>query len=93
MQFIVMVQTKSTWGDLGDRLGLWVGLTTNRSDSKRRIDTQDLIFAFFVYNLLIFLSKFLKRKHLEYIRGAPYHPMTQGKIERFHRSMENVVLL
>ena len=25
--------------------------------------------------------------------GAPYHPMTQGKIERFHRSMKNVVKL
>ena len=39
------------------------------------------------------LARFLKRKHLEHIRGAPYHPMTQGKIERFHRSMKNVVLL
>ena len=26
-------------------------------------------------------------------RGAPYHPMTQGKIERCHRSMKNVVKL
>ena len=39
------------------------------------------------------LARFLKRKHLEHIRGAPYHPMTQGKIERFHRSMKNVILL
>jgi len=39
------------------------------------------------------LARFLKRKNLEHIRGAPYHPMTQGKIERFHRSMKNVVLL
>ena len=34
---------------------------------------------------------FLKRKDIEHIRGAPYHPMTQGKIERWHRSMKNVV--
>lgn len=27
------------------------------------------------------------------ILGAPYYPMTQGKIERFHRSMKNVVKL
>ena len=27
------------------------------------------------------------------ISGAPYHPMTQGKIERYHRSMKNVVKL
>jgi hypothetical protein len=26
-------------------------------------------------------------------RGAPYHPMTQGKIERFHRSMKNEIRL
>jgi transposase InsO family protein len=39
------------------------------------------------------LKKYLKRKHMEHIRGAPYHPMTQGKIERWHRSMKNVVKL
>jgi len=30
---------------------------------------------------------------MEHTRGAPYHPMTQGKIERYHRSMKNLVLL
>jgi len=39
------------------------------------------------------LKKFLKRKDIEHVRGAPYHPMTQGKIERYHRSMKNVVKL
>lgn len=39
------------------------------------------------------LAEFLKRKQIEHIRGAPYHPMTQGKIERYHRSMKNVVKL
>ncbi len=30
---------------------------------------------------------------MEHTRGKPYHPMTQGKIERYHRSMKNVVRL
>jgi len=39
------------------------------------------------------LKAFLNSKHIEHLRGAPYHPMTQGKIERWHRSMKNVVKL
>ena len=39
------------------------------------------------------LKTYLKRYQIEHIRSAPYHPMTQGKIERFHRSMKNVVKL
>jgi putative transposase len=39
------------------------------------------------------LQLFLEHKHLEHTRSAPYHPMTQGKIERYHRSMKNIVNL
>jgi len=39
------------------------------------------------------LKEYLRRYRLKHIRGAPYHPMTQGKIERYHRSMKNVVKL
>ena len=39
------------------------------------------------------LKSFLDSKHIEHTRGAPYHPMTQGKIERYHRSMKNIVKL
>ena len=30
---------------------------------------------------------------MEQVRGAPYHPQTQGKIERWHQTMKNRVLL
>src|SRR5262249_25854014 len=39
------------------------------------------------------LSTYLTQHGLTHTRGAPYHPMTQGKIERSHRSMKNVVKL
>ena len=39
------------------------------------------------------LQTYLKRYGIRHIRSAPYHPMTQGKIERWHRSMKNVVKL
>ena len=30
---------------------------------------------------------------MKHTRGRPYHPMTQGKIERWHRSLKNQILL
>jgi transposase InsO family protein len=39
------------------------------------------------------LQKYLKHYHMAHTRGAPYHPQTQGKIERYHRSMKSIVKL
>jgi transposase InsO family protein len=39
------------------------------------------------------LRRWLQDQEMQHTRGAPYHPMTQGKIERYHRSMKNVVKL
>ncbi len=30
---------------------------------------------------------------MDHVRGAPNHPQTQGKIERWHQTMKNRVLL
>jgi RNA-directed DNA polymerase len=30
---------------------------------------------------------------MEHIRGAPYHPQTQGMIERWHQTLKNRILL
>ena len=30
---------------------------------------------------------------MKHVRGRPLHPQTQGKIERYHRSMKNIVKL
>ena len=39
------------------------------------------------------LKDWLDDHGMGHTRGRPYHPMTQGKIERWHRSMKNQVLL
>ena len=39
------------------------------------------------------LGQWLEGQGMGHTRGKPYHPMTQGKIERYHRSMKNQVLL
>jgi len=39
------------------------------------------------------LKTYLDDRDMTHTRGRPYHPMTQGKIERWHRSMKNQVLL
>jgi putative transposase len=39
------------------------------------------------------LGKWLEQNGMAHSRGRPYHPMTQGKIERWHRSMKNQILL
>ncbi len=39
------------------------------------------------------LSDYLLENGMTHTRGRPYHPQTQGKIERWHRSMKNQILL
>jgi putative transposase len=39
------------------------------------------------------LRDYLGERKMTHTRGAPYHPQTQGKIERWHRTMKNVVKL
>jgi putative transposase len=39
------------------------------------------------------LAKWLNARNIRHVRGAPYHPMTQGKIERWHQTLKNRILL
>lgn len=39
------------------------------------------------------LKAYLTEKGMGHTRGKPRHPQTQGKIERYHRSLKNVVTL
>ena len=39
------------------------------------------------------LQEWLTENAIPHTRGKPYHPMTQGKIERWHRSLKDTILL
>jgi len=39
------------------------------------------------------LAAWLDKQDMPHTRGAPYHPMTQGKIERWHLTLKNRILL
>ena len=39
------------------------------------------------------LAEWLQDKGIKHSRGAPYHPQTQGKIERWHQTLKNRILL
>lgn len=39
------------------------------------------------------LAEWLDDMKIDHIRGAPYHPQTQGKIERWHQTLKNRILL
>jgi putative transposase len=39
------------------------------------------------------LADWLDDRSMEHVRGAPNHPQTQGKIERWHQTLKNRILL
>ena len=39
------------------------------------------------------LAEWLDDQSMEHVRGAPYHPQTQGQIERWHQTLKNRILL
>ena len=39
------------------------------------------------------LAEYIEAQKMSHVRGAPFHPQTQGKIERWHQTMKNRILL
>ena len=39
------------------------------------------------------LAEYIEANRMSHVRGAPFHPQTQGKIERWHQTLKNRVLL
>jgi putative transposase len=38
------------------------------------------------------LAEWLDDQNMKHVRGAPYHPQTRGKIERWHQTLKNRIL-
>jgi putative transposase len=39
------------------------------------------------------LAEWIEAQNMSHVRGAPFHPQTQGKIERWHQTLKNRILL
>jgi transposase InsO family protein len=39
------------------------------------------------------LAEYIEAHKMSHVRGAPFHPQTQGKIERWHQTLKNRILL
>ena len=39
------------------------------------------------------LKSFLEHNNIQYVRGSPYHPQSQGAVERFYRTIQNFLYL
>ena len=46
-----------------------------------------------VFGVSLQISLTFDKRKIQHIRGAPYHPQIQGKIERWHQTMKNRILL
>jgi putative transposase len=39
------------------------------------------------------LAEYIESQRMSHVRGAPFHPQTQGKLERWHQTLKNRILL
>jgi putative transposase len=39
------------------------------------------------------LAEWLEGQKMKHIRGAPFHPQTHGKIERWHQTIKNIFFI
>ena len=71
------------------------GLSCGKPILEKHLSCLDLVFRRYYGPCYISgeLATYLDGHGLPHTRSAPYHPQTQGKIERYHRSMKNVVKL
>ena len=77
--------------DVTDTLQL--ALTASGCDSARVIHKPRLLSDNGSSYVSTDLAEWLDDQGMDHVRGAPHHPQTQGKIERWHQTLKNRILL
>lgn len=78
-------------GDVTDTLDL--ALAASGCDSARVVHKPRLLSDNGSSYISSELADWLETKGMAHVRGAPCHPQTQGKIERWHQTLKNRILL
>ena len=78
-------------GDVTDTLEL--ALAASGCDSARVVHKPRLLSDNGASYVAGDLARWLEGKGIAHIHGAPNHPQTQGKIERWHQTLKNRILL
>jgi transposase InsO family protein len=77
--------------DVTDTLQL--ALTASGCDSARVVHKPRLLSDNGSSYVSADLAEWLDDQGMSHVRGAPHHPQTQGKIERWHQTLKNRILL
>ncbi|MFM9847459.1 MAG: IS3 family transposase [Hyphomicrobiaceae bacterium] len=77
--------------DVTDTLQL--ALTASGCDQARVVHKPRLLSDNGSSYVSVDLAEWLDDNGMDHVRGAPHHPQTQGKIERWHQTLKNRILL
>ena len=72
---------------------LELGLTASGCDSARVLHKPKLLSDNGPSYIASELAEWIDANGMSHVRGAPLHPQTQGKIERWHQTLKNRILL
>jgi putative transposase len=90
-RYIIAGKLCATAGDVTDMLER--ALAASGCDSARVVHKPRLLSDNGASYVAGDLARWLEAKGMTHVRGAPNHPQTQGKIERWHQTLKNRVLL
>jgi transposase InsO family protein len=91
LHHLVEICTTMTAGDVTDTLDL--ALAASGCDSATVLHMPRLLSDNGPSYVAGELAAYIEAQSMSHVRGAPFHPQTQGKIERWHQTLKNRILL